>query len=254
MSTFMTFLGKSVVTVLTKMATPCTLFKRPFTVCLEGNIGSGKTTFLSHFKKFKNVTVLQEPVELWRNKAGTNLLELMYTDPTRYAFLFQSYVQLTMLKLHTHETSFPYKIMERSVYSARCFIESMKRSKTLKDIETVILEDWYDWCITNCHIETDLIVYLRTSPEIVYQRMKERARMEENSVSLEYLKQIHDIHEEWLYHQTLFTVPAPVLVLDGNKSLKEMLTEFEHCKNQIFSTRIEDNNLGATLSSARIRR
>ena len=52
----------------------CKLYKRPFTVCVEGNIGSGKTTFLSHFKQFDNTTVLQEPVELWRNVAGTNLL------------------------------------------------------------------------------------------------------------------------------------------------------------------------------------
>lgn len=50
------------------------LYKRPFTVCVEGNIGSGKTTFLSHFKKFDNITVLEEPVELWRDVSGTNLL------------------------------------------------------------------------------------------------------------------------------------------------------------------------------------
>jgi len=50
------------------------LYKHPFTVCIEGNIGSGKTTFLSHFKKFDNVSVLEEPVELWRNISGTNLL------------------------------------------------------------------------------------------------------------------------------------------------------------------------------------
>lgn len=53
---------------------PCKLSKRPFTVCIEGNIGSGKTTFLSHFKKFKNTTVLEEPVDLWRDVGGTNLL------------------------------------------------------------------------------------------------------------------------------------------------------------------------------------
>lgn len=58
-----------------KMTTSiCKMYKRPFTVCIEGNIGSGKTTFLSHFKEFNNTTVLQEPVELWRNVGGTNLL------------------------------------------------------------------------------------------------------------------------------------------------------------------------------------
>lgn len=239
----MALIGKTVFKVLTKMSkSPCKLYKRPFTVCIEGNIGSGKTTFLSHFKQFNNTTVLQEPVELWRDVAGTNLLELLYTDPKRYAFLFQSYVQLTMLQLHTYKTPNPYKVMERSVYSARCFIENMKRIKLLRDVEVVVLEDWYDWCVKSANIKTDLIVYLRTSPEVVYQRMRARARKEENSVSLEYLKQIHQIHDEWLYDQTLFTVPAPVVVLDGDKSLEEMLQEFETCKQHIFGRKNDEKS------------
>ena len=48
--------------------------KKPFTVIVEGNIGSGKTTFLNHFAKFKDVEVLQEPVNKWRNVQGHNLL------------------------------------------------------------------------------------------------------------------------------------------------------------------------------------
>lgn len=47
---------------------------KPFTVVVEGNIGSGKTTFLNHFNKFHDVEVLQEPVEKWRNVQGHNLL------------------------------------------------------------------------------------------------------------------------------------------------------------------------------------
>ncbi|XP_014599392.1 PREDICTED: deoxynucleoside kinase isoform X2 [Polistes canadensis] len=219
---------------------PNKTYKRPFTVCVEGNIGSGKTTFLNHFKNYDNAVVLQEPVELWRDVAGVNLLDLMYKDPKRYAFLFQSYVQLTMLQLHTYKTQSPYKIMERSVYSARLFIENMKRSKMLHDIEVIVLEDWYNWCIKSANIETDMIIYLRTCPDIVYQRMRIRARKEENAVSLEYLKQIHQIHDEWLLHQNLFSLPAPVVVLDGNKSIKEMVTEFEKCKNTIFSNRREN--------------
>lgn len=85
-------------------------------------------------------------------------------------------------------------------------------------------------------------VYLRTSPDVVYQRMKTRARKEENCVSLEYLQQVHNIHDEWLYHQTLFSVPARVLIIDGNKSLPEMVTQFENCKDLIFGKKGEKKN------------
>lgn len=46
---------------------------QPFTVLIEGNIGSGKTTFLNHFKKFQNICLLTEPVEKWRNLNGVNI-------------------------------------------------------------------------------------------------------------------------------------------------------------------------------------
>lgn len=47
---------------------------RPLTVLIEGNIGSGKTTFLNHFKKNPEFCLLTEPVEKWRNCGGFNLL------------------------------------------------------------------------------------------------------------------------------------------------------------------------------------
>jgi deoxynucleoside kinase len=50
---------------------------RPFTIVVEGNIGSGKSTFLSQFSNFNNVDVLLEPVEKWCNVDGRhNLLQV----------------------------------------------------------------------------------------------------------------------------------------------------------------------------------
>lgn len=55
-------------------------------------------------------------------------------------------------------------------------------------------------------------VYLRTTPETVYERMKVRGRSEETSVSLDYLKQLHNLHEDWLIHGRKYR-PAPVSLL-----------------------------------------
>lgn len=93
---------------------------QPFTVLIEGNIGSGKTTFLNHFQKYKDeVCLITEPVEKWRNVNGVNLLEKMYNDPKKWAMPFQSYVTLTMLQAHTAPTDKKLKIIERSIYSSR---------------------------------------------------------------------------------------------------------------------------------------
>ena len=39
----------------------------------------------------------------------------MYRDPARYSFLFQTYVQVTMLQQHSAPCTKPVKIMERSL-------------------------------------------------------------------------------------------------------------------------------------------
>lgn len=54
-----------------------------------------------------------------------------------------------------------------------------------------------------------LTVYLRTTPEVVYERMKVRGRNEESTVSLSYLQQLHDLHENWLIKGAKHR-PAPV--------------------------------------------
>ena len=65
------------------------LYNNPFTICIEGNIGSGKTTFLNHFQSFNNATILQEPVDLWRDVAGVNLLVSSFKNNI---FLGDSYI------------------------------------------------------------------------------------------------------------------------------------------------------------------
>ena len=65
---------------LIKAATP----PRPFTVLVEGNIGSGKSTYLKHFSKLsKDVDIITEPVDKWRDLNSHNLLHMMYEDPNR---------------------------------------------------------------------------------------------------------------------------------------------------------------------------
>ena len=209
-------------------------YSKPFTVFVEGNIGSGKTTFLKHFAALDNVQTLAEPVELWRNVRGENFLGLMYDDPSRWGITFQTYVQLTMLDLHTRPISRPVKMMERSLHSARyCFVENLHNSGLMPQPDFVALDEWFNWIVKNHNVAGDLIVYLRTTPDVVHKRMLARARTEESCVPLEYLEKLHQLHENWLYHKTSFTCSAPVLVIDANKDLSNMADEFRNCEDKI---------------------
>lgn len=77
--------------------------------------------------------------------------------------------------------------------------------------------------------------------------MQARGRKEEDSVSLEYLRQIHEIHDDWLYRQTLFSLPAPVMIIDGDKSLEEMVPQFEKCKDRILKQKTSTSNTNSII-------
>lgn len=81
----------------------------------------------------------------------------------------------------------------------------------------------------------DLIVYLRTSPESVFERMKARMRGEECAVPLSYLKDLHKFYEGWIgvssgickigpeSSQTF----CPVVVLDADLDGHSVISQFE---------------------------
>lgn len=49
--------------------------ERQITIVVEGNIGSGKTTLLKDLSlKIEDVEFIEEPVHLWKDLNGVNLL------------------------------------------------------------------------------------------------------------------------------------------------------------------------------------
>jgi len=208
--------------------------KRPLTILVEGNIGAGKSQFLDRFKVYPNIQILQEPVEKWRNVNGNNLLQNMYQDPSRWALAFQTYVQLTMLEQHMKAEE-PVKLMERSIFSARyCFVENLKQEGKLQSSEYEVLDAWFRYLneSPDIHLEVDLLVYLKTSPQVAYERLKKRNRGEEHLISLDYVKDLHSLHEEWLLNHR-FPVPAPVHIIDADKEHSELDSDFNALQNII---------------------
>lgn len=206
---------------------------RPFTVAIEGNIASGKTTALKFFQDKEQFLTVPEPVDKLRDVHGHNLLELMYKDPKRWCMLFQSYYQLTMMENYNLKTTAPVKIMERSIFSARhCFIENLHAEGHLSDVELVVLDEWFTWIINNLDVNVDLIVYLRTKPEVVWERISGRRRSEEQEIPLQYLKDLHNIHEKWIA-DVMEKESTKVLILDGNKDIVEVEKMFEQHKDLI---------------------
>ncbi|XP_017772565.1 PREDICTED: deoxynucleoside kinase-like isoform X1 [Nicrophorus vespilloides] len=232
------FVGITPQKQLTNVTTPT---DRPFRVSVEGNIGAGKSSFIQYFSTFQNIETYPEPIDWWRNLDGHNLLDLLYKDINKWHTTFQTYVQLTRLKVQTSkptQATTTVQMFERSLQNNRyCFVEQAYNNGYLHDADYAILDKWYRWIRDTVDINLDLIVYLRSSPEIVYERIMRRARPEEKSMSLDYLKQLHESHERWLMTDDERFNTIPVLVLDANTALEDIVEQYKLNENRIMGNK-----------------
>jgi hypothetical protein len=63
-------------------------------------------------------------------------------------------------------------ISERSPHSAHLFATNLRRMEFLSKQEFSTLADWYELLCKNMNLNVDLIVYIKTSPEIANERVK----------------------------------------------------------------------------------
>ena len=183
---------------------------------VEGNIGSGKTELLNILNDNINCEIIKEPVEVWQSIIGDNknILQQFYEDPVRYAYLFQTIVFKTRLQSIDHPQVKSIRFSERSIWTDKyVFGKSCIESKKMNELEKNAYMQWFDWLEEKFFKIPDGIIYLQCSPEKCYERMNIRARNEESSVPIEYLKEIHSNHEEWIHTWK----KTRVLVVDNEK-------------------------------------
>jgi deoxyadenosine/deoxycytidine kinase len=183
----------------------------PKIICIEGNIGTGKTTFVKrmkdHFKEREDIMFLEEPVDLWmtcRDKEG-NILDHYYKDQVAYGFKFQmlAYIsRLSILKRAIESGKYKYIVSERSLHTDKnIFCKMLHDSGKIDDIGFQIYNMWFDEFYPyskNCSY-----IYLRADPETSFKRVEKRARHGE-TIPLEYLKECHRYHDEWLKDSIIF--------------------------------------------------
>jgi len=182
-------------------------------ISIQGNIGSGKTTFMNCLKKNSeklnnimglNCFFVDEPVEIWKEKVfnGLSALDIFYNDinnnsEPRTVFPFQIYAFTTRLQLFIEQTS---KLNQLSIcFSDRSMISDFKIFlENLKDVitpfEYFTYKNFYEIICSQINIREEIMIYNTCSPEKCFERIKKRGNESETSITLEYLKGIHLRH------------------------------------------------------------
>jgi deoxyadenosine/deoxycytidine kinase len=85
----------------------------------------------------------------------------------------------------------------------------------MDNTEYSILQSLYEGAERRIRKHDHITAYIRTEPEVAFERLQQRGRLEEKSIPLSYIKTIHDKHEDWLVHRKN-ELPEIVVELDGN--------------------------------------
>ncbi len=219
------------------------LYFRRAMYILEGNIGTGKSTFLRLLKTHApHIKIILEPVHNWQKKLyGQSLLANFYTNPKRWAYTFETLTMMYRVKEHLKEQQYTEqpKVIERSIYSGYyCFAQNGYQQGFLDDTEWFLYKEWFTLLVSGKCRTPKGFIYLRVNPEIAYKRIKKRKRDAEKTMHVSYVKQIHDQHEQFLVEklgilQELKNVP--VLLLDCNQEFETDMARFEQHVHELMS-------------------
>lgn len=211
-------------------------------ILVEGNIGAGKSTFLSLLgSQTKDFIIAQEPVESWHKKEeGSNLLGKFYKEPQRWAYTLETFAMAARLQNHLEYTKANKPvIVERSIYSGHyCFAKNDFIAGYMSDVEWALYQQWFTTLVESFIKPPKCFIYLQVDPEIALERIKKRGRSGEETINAEYLKDIHQRHEEFLIQKidlsySLINVPVKVISVDEGVNQNTALEAINFIKNII---------------------
>lgn len=176
---------------------------------LEGNIGAGKTTILKIIgKHFQDVEFVEEPVKMWQNLGGMNLLDAFYSDPKRWGFSFEFFSMLTKIEalLNAANSDKPIIIIERSILSNKVFMDLSMELGKLDKMEYKMLMTTFDFYLQNIYPVLSGILYLDTPVDECIKRITKRNRGEECSIEKSYLQLLKDKFDELANSSTMIVI------------------------------------------------
>lgn len=162
-------------------------------IAVAGNIGAGKTTLAELLAKHYKWIPHYEDVD------ENPYLNDFYNDMQRWSFNLQVYFLNSRFKqIIDIRKSGKTIIQDRTIYEdAEIFAPNLhamglmstrdfKNYKTLFDLMVSLIQP------------PDLLIYLRASIPTLVNQIQKRGREYENSIRLDYLKQLNERYEKWI--------------------------------------------------------
>ena len=175
-------------------------------ISLIGNIGSGKTTLLDLYSN----TI--DPIATAYEPFLDNLDN--YYNGNISAFEFQLYV---ITKLCERNNQFKNDVlMERNLEDAvEIFTNVLTENKKITPAQQLIIYILFQNTIDK-RLKSNFFIYLRTDPQVCFERIKQRGRPSEKDITLEYLTQLHEHYERYTDELATTYGTNKIIILNGN--------------------------------------
>jgi len=175
-------------------------------VAVAGNIGVGKSTLVEMLCGHLGWEPFYEPV------ADNPYLADFYRNMDAWSFHSQVFFLTRRLRSH-HELSLHSSsvIQDRSVYEdAEIFAQNLSLQGHIQPRDYATYRELYEIAIQFLP-PPDLVIYLRASVPTLMNRISNRGRDYERTITPEYLQSLNDLYEIWIEDFVLcpvLTVPA----------------------------------------------
>ncbi|MGI4885224.1 MAG: deoxynucleoside kinase [Janthinobacterium lividum] len=201
-------------------------------IAIVGNIGAGKTTLAHKLAHHFRWEVFLEDVD------DNPYLKDFYHDMPRWAFHLQVYFlngrfrQTQRIKALTQAGK--GVVQDRTIYEdAYIFAANLHESGLLST------RDYDNYCglfesMINLVEPPDLLLYLRADLSKLIRQIEQRGRDYENSISIEYLKNLNEHYEKWIAGYTGRLLIVDVSELDHVRNPEDLGTIIERINATLF--------------------
>jgi deoxyadenosine/deoxycytidine kinase len=175
-------------------------------IVVAGNIGVGKSTLVNLLCRRLGWDAFYEPV------TENPYLADFYQDMNTWGFHSQVFFLAHRLQIQHAVIKNPGSVIQdRSIYEdAEIFATNLLNQGHLSQRDFDTYRALYQ-AMNDFLPPPDLVIYLQASVRTLLQRISQRSRDYEQSISAEYLDQLNQLYQEWINHFTLcpvLTIPA----------------------------------------------
>ncbi len=197
----------------------------PKHIAIAGNIGSGKTTLAEKLAKHYGWSPLYESVD------QNPYLKDFYSDMPKWAFHLQIYfLHSRFTQANKIKASDRTIIQDRTIYEdAYIFAANLRASGHLSETDYATYLNLFHAMLDYVK-PPNLLIYLRADLPKLVEQIQKRNRDFENSIQLEYLKNLNEQYEKWIsnYKQ------GKLLIIDVNHlDFVNNIEDFAHIVGRI---------------------